>query len=87
LGIDRNCGWKPPPNYTTMLSGIVTVAKTLVLYSAVQTRKQEVAELRKTGGWTRQDAEDIATSHVELVQRHVKDFMTLPEHGGKPTPI
>jgi superfamily II DNA helicase RecQ len=87
LGIDRNCGWKPPSNYTTTLSGLVTVAKMLVLYSAVQARKQEVAELRKTAGWAQQDAEDIATAHVELVQQCVKKYMTLPEYGGKPTPM
>jgi superfamily II DNA helicase RecQ len=87
LGIDRNGGWKPPSKYTTALSGIVTVAKMLVLYSAVQARKQEVAELREAGGWSRQDAQDMATSHGERVQQSVKDFMTLPEYGGKPTPM
>jgi superfamily II DNA helicase RecQ len=87
LGVDRNCGWKPPHSYTTLLSGIVTVAKMLVLYSAVQTRKQEVAELERTGGWPREDAEAIATKHVELVQQSVKGFMTLTDYGGKPTPM
>lgn len=87
LGVDRNCGWKPPHSYTTLLSGIVTVAKMLVLYSAVQRHKQEVAELERTGGWPREQAEAIATKHVELVKQSVKDFMTLTDYGGKPTPM
>jgi superfamily II DNA/RNA helicase len=87
LGVDQNCGWKSPHSYTTLLSGIVTVAKMLVLYSAVQTRKQEVAELERTGRWPREGAEAIATKHVELVQQSVKDLMTLTDYGGKPTPM
>jgi hypothetical protein len=87
LGVDRNCGWKPPHSLTTLLSGIVTVAKMLVLYSAVQTRKQEVAELERTGRWPREGAEAIATKHFELVRQSVKDFMTLTDYGGKPTPM
>ena len=50
LGVDRDRGWKSPLVYTTVLSGLVTVSKMLVLYSAVQAQKKEIAELRKTGG-------------------------------------
>jgi superfamily II DNA helicase RecQ len=87
LGVDRNCGWKPPPNYTTLLSGVVTVAKMLVLYSAVQARKREVADLVATQGWGPQDAADMATSHFDLVRQSVTSFMTLTDYGGRPTPM
>ncbi|KAF1925611.1 uncharacterized protein M421DRAFT_37392, partial [Didymella exigua CBS 183.55] len=87
LGVDCDCGWKSPLVYTTSLSAIVTVAKMLVLYSAVQARKKAVADLIEAESWAQEDAEDIARSHVELVQEMVNCFMTLSTHGGLPTPM
>jgi hypothetical protein len=58
LGVDRDRGWKNPLVYTTTLSAIITVLKMLVLYSAVQMREEQIAELTKIGGWIREDAED-----------------------------
>lgn len=87
LGVDRDRGWKSPLVYTTTLSAVVTVSKMLVLYSAVQARKKQIAEVREAGGWAQEDAEDQVQSHVALVQKMVTDFMTLTAFGGKPTPI
>jgi superfamily II DNA helicase RecQ len=87
LGVDRDRGWKSPLVYTTTLSAIVTVSKMLVLYSAVQARKEQIAVLRKTEGWAQEDAEEEAQSHVALVQEMVTRFMTLTAFGGMPTPI
>lgn len=49
----------------------------LVLYSAVQARKKQIAEIRETGGWPQEDAEDQAQSHVALVQEMVTSFMCV----------
>ncbi|KAI9881994.1 MAG: hypothetical protein M1823_006286, partial [Watsoniomyces obsoletus] len=87
LGVDWDRGWKSPLVYTTTLSAVVTVSKMLVLYSAVQARKKQIAEIRETEGWSQEDAEDQAQSHVALVQEMVTSFMTLTAFGGKPTPI
>ena len=87
LGVDRDRGWKSPLVYTTVLSGLVTVSKMLVLYSAVQAQKKEIAELRKTGGWAQEDAEEQARSHVAWVQDMVTRFMTLTAFSGQPTPM
>lgn len=87
LGVDSARGWKSPLVYTTSLSAIVTVAKMLVLYSAVQERKEEIAELTAGGAWTQEVAEETAVSYVERVQEMVDCFMTLTTHKGLPTPI
>ena len=86
LGVDRDRGWKSPLVYTTVLSGFVTVSKMLVLYSAVQARKKQIAELTSTDGWALEDAEEQAESHVSRVQEMVTRFMTLTAFGGAPTP-
>jgi hypothetical protein len=36
--------------YTTTLSGFITVSKMLVLYSAVQAQRKQIAELISTEG-------------------------------------
>jgi superfamily II DNA or RNA helicase len=87
LGVDRDCGWKGPLVYTTTLSGFITVSKMLVLYSAVQARRKQIAELMSTEGWAQEDAEEQAESHVAQVQGMVARFMTLAAFGGAPTPI
>ncbi|KAJ4355139.1 hypothetical protein N0V95_003221, partial [Ascochyta clinopodiicola] len=59
----------------------------LVLYSAVQAQKKAVADLIEAESWAQEDAEDIARSHVELVQEIVNRFITLSTHSSLPTPI
>ena len=86
LGVDTNCGWKSPMVYTPTLSAIVTVGKMLVLYSVVEHRKQLTLEKEKEG-FARQDAEELAPSHFELVQEMADRFMTLTSYRGTPYPI
>ena len=87
LGVDGDRGWKDPLVYTPTISAIVTVAKMLVLYRATERRKERVAELVSKEGFAKEDAEDLAPGHFDLVKEMANEFMTLTRYSGKPSPI
>ena len=74
-------------DYTPKISAIVTVARMLVLYQAKREREDEVARLMEQDAWSREDAEEQAPSHFELVKKMANRFMTLTSHGGNPSPM
>jgi hypothetical protein len=90
LGWNPNDGdkgvWRSPRDYPPVLSGIVSVARMLVVFQAHRLREREIAEMRQAG----EDEDTIreqAPSHFSLVQGMVHRFMTLTEFGGQPTPF
>jgi hypothetical protein len=85
--VNKDCGWKSPLVYTPIISAIVTVAKMLVLYRARKARKERMADIMEKEGFGKEDAEDQAPGHFELVKEMADGFMTLTRYGGKPTPI
>lgn len=87
LGVDGDRGWKDALVYTPTISAIVTVAKMLVLYSAAKRRNEHVAEIIGRDGFAKEDAEDLAPGHFDLVKEMANGFMTLTSYGGTPSPI
>lgn len=87
LGVDGERGWKDALLYTPTISAIVTIAKMLVLLRAAELRKEHVANIIAKDGFAKDDAEEIAPGHFELVQEMANEFMTLTSYGGKPSPI
>ncbi|KAF2726600.1 hypothetical protein EJ04DRAFT_453022, partial [Polyplosphaeria fusca] len=101
LGISGDCGgWISPLSYTPKIAAIVNVSRMLVLYQSTKIRQSETSRLVNEGleqqeaeaqapshFELQQEAEAQAPSHFELVQAMVRQFMTLVEFNGKPTPI
>ncbi|KAI7550457.1 hypothetical protein KC331_g3162 [Hortaea werneckii] len=78
--------WRPAILYTPDLSGIVTVLRALVVYSARERRKHEV-EAGMSQGMKREEAERAASTVLQKVKASVHDFMTLTAYGGRVTPL
>ncbi|KAI5359693.1 hypothetical protein J4E82_011755, partial [Alternaria postmessia] len=60
MGVDGDRGWKDPLVYTPIISAVVTVARMLVLYTAVKTRQDRVTEIMEKEGFSDQDADELA---------------------------
>ncbi|KAG9191444.1 hypothetical protein G6011_09532 [Alternaria panax] len=87
MGVDGDRGWKDPLVYTPIISAVVTIARMLVLYTAVKTRQDRVTEIMEKEGYVRQDADEMAVSHFELIKESANRFMTLTSYGGMPSPM
>ncbi|CAN9476071.1 unnamed protein product [Alternaria alternata] len=62
MGVDGDRGWKDPLVYTPIISAVVTVARMLVLYTAVKTRQDRVTEIMEKEGFSDQDADELANA-------------------------
>ena len=87
FGVSNDCGWKSALSYTPTISAIVTVARMLVLYKASKARKERVAEIMEKEGFSKEDADEQAPSHFDLVKEMANGFMTLTSYGGNPSPM
>jgi hypothetical protein len=67
MGVDGDRRWKDPLAYTPIISAIVTIARMLVLYTAVKTRQDRVTEIIEKEGFPYLDAEEVAASYFDLV--------------------
>lgn len=87
LGLNtENEGWNTAMNYTPILSAVVTVMRSLVVYQAWLTHKQEVQDLIDIGSEER-EAQAKAPSIFEEVKDMVQRFMTLTTFNGMPSPM
>jgi hypothetical protein len=86
LGISADSGWLSALVYTPKQSGVIAIARMLVLYRSTQMRQQAVDKLAEEG-WGDEDAAVMAPSYFEYVQEMANRFMTLTEYNGKLTPM
>ena len=86
MGIREDKGWDTPEDYTPKLSGIIKLARLIVVQMAYRARKARIAR-RVRQGWSQEQAEEECPAHVELVQGMCRKFMMLMDENGKPTPI
>lgn len=87
LGVDVAHGWRSALVYTPRLSAIVTVARMLVLYKAVQDRRIYIKQRRQTTGESEQEASRKAQNHFNRVKGMVQKFMTIIAYDGQPSPM
>ena len=87
-GMSQNGGrkWRSALLYTPDLSGVVTVLRALVVYSARERRQDDIAE-RMSQGLKLEEAEKATSSVLQNVKASVHDFMTLTAYGGRATPL
>lgn len=78
--------WKTALLYTPDLSGIVTVLRALVVYSARERRQDEIEENILQGS-KREEAERVVPTVLQYVKTAVYDFITLTAYGGRVTPL
>jgi hypothetical protein len=85
LGFRDDGGWLNAEDYTTKYSGVIKIARMLVLY-------QSYIERENGYQMNRRNMDDIqAREHTEpmfdIVRRKVRKFMTLVSDKGRPTPM
>lgn len=78
--------WNTAMNYTPILSAVVTVMRSLVVYKAWIIHKKEVQDLIDTGS-EEKEAQAKAPSIFEEVKEMVQRFMTLTTFNGMPSPM
>jgi superfamily II DNA helicase RecQ len=87
-GMSQNGGrkWRSALLYTPDLSGMVTVLRALVVYSARERRQDDIDE-GMSQGLKREEAEKATSTVLQNVKASVHEFMTLTAYGGKATPL
>lgn len=85
LGFRDDGGWLNAEDYTTKYSGIIKIARLLVIYRSYVEREDGYQMNRK-------EMDDVqARAHTEpmfdIVRRRVRKFMTLVSEKGRPTPM
>ena len=87
-GMSQNGGrkWRSALLYTPDLSGMVTVLRALVVYSARERRQDDISG-KMLQGLKREEAEEATSSVLQNVKASVHDFMTLTAYGGRATPL
>jgi hypothetical protein len=88
LAIDeRNKGWKPATLYTPILSAIITVSRSMVVYQAYDNRNAIVKRLMRAELMSEAQARQAAPSIFDQVQEMSNKFMMLADKDHKPTPM
>ena len=87
-GMSQNGGrkWRSALLYTPDLSGMVTVLRALVVYSARERRQDDITG-KMLQGLKCEEAEEATSSVLQNVKASVHDFMTLTAYGGRATPL
>ena len=88
LAIDeRNKGWKPATIYTPILSAIITISRSMVVYKAYDSRNATVKRLMRAELMSEAKARQVAPSIFDRVQEMSNKFMMLADKDHKPTPM
>lgn len=88
LAIDeRNKGWKPATLYTPILSAIITISRSMVVYKAYDNRNAIVKRLMRTELMSEAQARQATPSIFDQVQEMSNKFMMLADKDHKPTPM
>jgi hypothetical protein len=85
LGFRDDGGWLNAEDYTTKYSGIIKVARMLVVYRSYRER-EDGYEMNRTFMDDVQ-AQSRTEPMFDIVRRRVRKFMTLVSDKGRPTPI
>ncbi|THZ33739.1 hypothetical protein D6C87_10725 [Aureobasidium pullulans] len=88
LAIDeRNKGWKPATLYTPILSAVITVSRSMVVYKAYDNRNAIVKRLMRAELMSEARARQAAPSIFDQVQEMSNKFIMLADKDHKPTPM
>ncbi|KAG9511453.1 hypothetical protein KCV07_g10152, partial [Aureobasidium melanogenum] len=88
LAIDeRNKGWKPATIYTPILSAMITISRSMVVYKAYDNRNAIVKRIMRAESMSEAQARQAAPSIFDQVQEMSNKFVMLADKDHKPTPI
>jgi superfamily II DNA helicase RecQ len=85
LGFRDDGGWLNAEDYTTKYSGVIKVARILVLYRSYMEREDGYETNRKVMDDIQ--ARERTETMFDIVRRKVQKFMTLVSDKGRPTPM
>ena len=85
LGFQDDGGWLNAEDYTTKYSGVIKVARMLVVYRSYIEREDGYERNREF--WDDVQARSRTESMFNIVRRKVQKFMTLVSDKGQPTPM
>lgn len=86
LSIQDDGTWESYMSFTPKLSGLIAVARLLVIKKAVSARRDSI-ESKVAQGMSREDAEEESPSHYELVSDMVRRFMVAGGEGSETMPM
>ena len=78
--------WASAEDYTPRLSGVIKLARLMVVRQAYAARQQSI-QRKMARGVGAVEAEEESPSHVRLVQGMTRRFMMLMGSEGQPTPM
>ncbi|RKK64105.1 hypothetical protein BFJ69_g16792 [Fusarium oxysporum] len=87
MGINEDGGWIEPTDYTPKYSGVIKVARMLVLYQSWHEREEDVAEKMRTMG--EDEAREKAKGMYRIIREKSQRFMTRvsEKKDSEPTPM
>ncbi|RFN54793.1 putative ATP-dependent dna helicase q1 [Fusarium flagelliforme] len=87
MGINEDGGWIEPTDYTPKYSGVIKVARMLVLYQSWHEREEDVAEKMRT--MDKDEAREEAKGMYRIVREKSQRFMTRvsEKNDSEPTPM
>ena len=85
-GLEEGGRWASAEDYTPWLSGVIKLARLMVVRQAYEARQQSIAR-KVERGTSQMHAEEESPSHVQLVQGMTQRFMMLMGSEGQPTPM
>ena len=85
LGFRDDGGWLNAEDYTTKYSGVIKIARMLVIYRSYIEREDGFQMNRKFMDNTQ--ARSRTEPMFDIVRRRVRKFMTLVSDKGRPTPM
>jgi superfamily II DNA helicase RecQ len=86
LGMQEGGRWSNAKDYTPKLSAVIKLARLMVIQQAYQGRQASIVRYKERG-YTPDQAEESARSHIELVQQMNQKFMMLTENNTAPHPM
>ncbi|KAI7762978.1 hypothetical protein LZL87_014052 [Fusarium oxysporum] len=87
IGINEDGGWIEPTDYTPKYSGVIKVARMLVLYQSWHEREEDIA--RKIRSMDEDEAREEAKGMYRIVREKSQRFMTRvsEKNDSEPTPM
>ncbi|KAG6979012.1 ATP-dependent DNA helicase Q-like 3 [Fusarium oxysporum f. sp. conglutinans] len=87
MGISEDGGWIEPTDYTPKYSGVIKVARMLVLYQSWHEREEDIAEKMRT--MDEDEAREEAKGMYRIVREKSQRFMTRvsEKNDSEPTPM
>jgi hypothetical protein len=85
-GLREGGQWAKPGDFTPRLSGVIKLARLMVVRQAYEARRQSIAR-KVQRGMSQVHAKEESLSHVQLVQGMTRRFMMLMGSEGHPTPM